>query len=119
MHNALLGATIMNGRVEEFLIVRARKIERALVRKNWTRVHLAEVTGYDERTIRNVLGAKPVREQTVIDICQASGSSRTLRTAANMWRWLGQSTGSIRVGHIEDTRVVTSPIAEASVRRLA
>ena len=63
----------MNGRVEEFLISRARKIERALVRKSWTRVHLAELTGYDERTIRNVLGAKPVRDQTIIDICQALG----------------------------------------------
>jgi DNA-binding Xre family transcriptional regulator len=71
MHNAPVGAITMNGRVEEFLISRARKIERALVRKNWTRVHLAEVTGYDERTIRNVLGAKPVRDQTIIDICQA------------------------------------------------
>ena len=63
----------MNGRVQEFLISRARKIERALVRKSWTRVHLAELTGYDERTIRNVLGAKPVRDQTIIDICQALG----------------------------------------------
>ena len=73
MHYALVGANIMNGRVEEFLIVRARKIERALVRKNWTRVPFAEVTGYDERTIRNVLGAKSVREQTIIDICEALG----------------------------------------------
>ena len=63
----------MNGRVQEFLISRARKIERALVRRSWTRVHLAELTGYDERTIRNVLGAKPVRDQTIIDICQALG----------------------------------------------
>src|SRR3954452_13394206 len=63
----------MNGRVEEFLISRARKIERALVRRSWTRVHLAELTGYDERTIRNVLGGKAVRDQTIIDICQALG----------------------------------------------
>ncbi len=63
----------MNGRVQEFLMSRARKIERALVRRSWTRVHLAELTGYDERTIRNVLGAKPVRDQTIIDICQALG----------------------------------------------
>src|SRR5215203_2823199 len=73
MHNDLVGAFTMNGHVEDFLISRARKIERALVRKSWTRVHLAEITGYDERTIRNVLGAKPVRDQTVIDICQALG----------------------------------------------
>src|SRR5215218_1800070 len=69
----LVGAITMNGRVQEFLISRARKIERALVRWSWTRVHLAELTGYDERTIRNVLGAKPVRDQTIIDICQALG----------------------------------------------
>src|SRR4051812_35928751 len=71
MHDVLVGAITMNGRVQEFLISRARKIERALVRRSWTRVHLAELTGYDERTIRNVLGAKPVRDQTIIDICQA------------------------------------------------
>jgi hypothetical protein len=41
--------------------------------KNWTRVHLADLTGYDERTIRNVLGGKPVRDQTIIDICEALG----------------------------------------------
>jgi lambda repressor-like predicted transcriptional regulator len=63
----------MNGRNDEFLTARARKIERALIGKNWTRVHLAEVTGYDERTIRNVLGRKLVRDQTIIDICQALG----------------------------------------------
>jgi len=34
-------------------------------------VHLADVTGYDERTIRNVLGGRPVRDQTVTDICEA------------------------------------------------
>src|SRR5215207_5947011 len=65
--------TAMMGREDEFLSARARKIERALLRKNWTRVHLADLTGYDERTIRNVLHGKPVREQTVIDICEALG----------------------------------------------
>ncbi len=62
----------MNGDVE-FLSARARKIERALVHKGWTRIRLAEVTGYDERTIRNVLSAKAVRDQTIADICQALG----------------------------------------------
>lgn len=63
----------MNGRKDEFFSARANRIERALIKKNWTRVHLAEVTGYDERTIRNVLGRKLVRDQTIIDICQALG----------------------------------------------
>jgi DNA-binding Xre family transcriptional regulator len=62
----------MNGDVD-FLSARARKIERALVHKGWTRVRLAEVTGYDERTIRNVLSAKAVRDQTIADLCQALG----------------------------------------------
>src|SRR4051794_12444072 len=57
----------------DFLSARARRIERALVRNNWTRVRLAEVTGYDERTVRNVLSGKAVRDQTVMDICQALG----------------------------------------------
>jgi hypothetical protein len=57
----------------DFLSARARKIERALILKNWTRVHLATLTGYDERTIRNVLGGRVVRDQTIIDISQALG----------------------------------------------
>ena len=72
----------MTGRVEEFLISRARKIERALVRKSWTRVHLAEVAGYDERTIHNVLRAKPVRDRTIIDICQALGMDPELEDSS-------------------------------------
>lgn len=46
-------------------------IERALARKGWTRVRLAKATGYDERTIRNVLSGRAVRTQTILDICQA------------------------------------------------
>lgn len=57
----------------QFLSGRAKRIERALISKNWTRVQLADATGYDERTIRNVLGGRPVRNQTIIDICQALG----------------------------------------------
>jgi hypothetical protein len=72
MHTRCVGVATMNGGVE-FLGARARKIERALVQKSWTRIRLAEVTGYDERTIRNVLGGKAVRDQTIVDICQALG----------------------------------------------
>jgi hypothetical protein len=68
----------MSSRIEGFLSTRARKIERALVQKNWTRVHLADLTGYDERTIRNVLAGRPVRDQTVIDICEALGIAQIL-----------------------------------------
>src|SRR3954454_19197308 len=63
---------VMNGDAE-ILSARARKIERALVHKGWTRIRLAEVTGYDERTIRNVLSGKVVRYQTIVDICEALG----------------------------------------------
>ena len=45
-HNFFVMTRIMNGRVEEFLKSRARKVERAEVRNSWTRVHLAELTGY-------------------------------------------------------------------------
>ena len=86
----------MNGRVQEFLISRARKIERALVRRSWTRVHLAELTGYDERTIRNVLGAKPVRDQTIIDICQALGIEPDLEDCSEYVEVLMRSMGSAR-----------------------
>ena len=61
----------MHNGESDFLSARARKIERALVTKKWTRVHLANVTGYDERTIRNVLSGKAVRNQTILDISQA------------------------------------------------
>jgi DNA-binding Xre family transcriptional regulator len=93
MHDVLVGAITMNGRVQEFLISRARKIERALGRRSWTRVHLAELTGYDERTIRNVLGAKPVRDQTIIDICQALGIEPDLEDS---WRIAGHKGVPLR-----------------------
>jgi DNA-binding Xre family transcriptional regulator len=63
----------MNARETEFVAQRAKKIERALAAKRWTQVHLASKTGYDARTIHNVLKRKPVREQTILDICQALG----------------------------------------------
>ena len=108
----------MNGRVQEFLISRARKIERALVRRSWTRVHLAELTGYDERTIRNVLGAKPVRDQTIIDICQALGIEPDLEDSSEYVEVADAEYG-IRAGRIADTRVATSLIAAVSIRSLA
>jgi hypothetical protein len=32
-----------------------------------------KLTGYDERTIRNILSGKPVRDQTIVDVCQVLG----------------------------------------------
>ncbi|WP_336489687.1 helix-turn-helix domain-containing protein [Methylobacterium nigriterrae] len=61
-----------NGELQ-FRIGRAKRIEQALVGKKWTRIHLAKLTGYDERTIRNILSGKPVRDQTIVDVCQALG----------------------------------------------
>jgi hypothetical protein len=68
----------MNSSEVEFWRVRAKKIERALIRNGWTRVHLAELTGYDERTIRNVLSGKPVRGQPSSTFVRRSVSSRSL-----------------------------------------
>lgn len=55
----------------EFRIERAKRLERALRNKGWTRVQLAAKTGYDEKTIRNVLSGDPVRDQTIIDVSQS------------------------------------------------
>ena len=57
----------------EFRLARARKLERALRNKGWTRKQLAEETGYDEKAIRNILAGEPVRDQTVVDVSQAVG----------------------------------------------
>jgi DNA-binding Xre family transcriptional regulator len=58
----------------EFRRNRAEKISRALMNKAWTRTKLAHETGYDVRTIRTVLGGiEPVRDQTIIDVCEALG----------------------------------------------
>ena len=57
----------------EFRLARARKLERALRNKGWTRKQLAEETGYDEKAIRNILAGEPVRDQTVVDVSQALG----------------------------------------------
>jgi transcriptional regulator with XRE-family HTH domain len=57
----------------EFRLERAKKLQRALRNKQWTRIFLAEKTGYDEKTIRNVLSGESVRDHTIIDICEALG----------------------------------------------
>jgi lambda repressor-like predicted transcriptional regulator len=57
----------------EFRLERAKKLERALRNKQWTRTFLATKTGYDERTIRNVLSGTQVKDKTIVDICQALG----------------------------------------------
>ena len=59
-----------NGEIQ-FRNARAKRIERALTDKKWTRIHLAKLTGYDERTIRNLLSGKAIRDQTIVDVCQA------------------------------------------------
>src|SRR5271166_3052481 len=55
----------------EFRLERAKKLQRALRNKQWTRTFLASKTGYDEKTIRNVLNGAQVKDKTVIDVCQA------------------------------------------------
>jgi hypothetical protein len=58
----------------EFWRKRAAKIEKALLNKAWTRIQLATKSGHDVRTIRTVLaGEDPVRDQTIVDVCQALG----------------------------------------------
>ena len=57
----------------EFKLKRAKKLQRALRNKQWTRVFLADKTGYDEKTIRNVLNGAQVRDKTIVDVCQALG----------------------------------------------
>jgi transcriptional regulator with XRE-family HTH domain len=67
----------------EFRRARARKIEQALRNKSWTRAKLAELTGYDVRTIRTVLkGEDPVRDQTILDVCEALGIEPELDSPA-------------------------------------
>jgi transcriptional regulator with XRE-family HTH domain len=56
-----------------FLLALAKNIRRALDHKKWTQKRLAEKTGYSERTLRSVLSGRPVRDQTVVDVCEALG----------------------------------------------
>ncbi len=53
----------------------AEKIKLAMKAKGWTQVKLAEVSGYDERTIRNILKGRSVKSLTQKDICSAVGLS--------------------------------------------
>src|SRR5205809_7994959 len=56
----------------EFWRKRSEKIKTALLNKAWTREELAKRSGHDVRTIRTVLaGIDAVRDQTIVDICQA------------------------------------------------
>ena len=54
----------------EFRLERARIIEKALLGKKWSKTLLVQKTGYDPKTIRNLLDGHVVRDQTVIDVCQ-------------------------------------------------
>ena len=45
-----------------------------MLNKAWTRAQLAAKSGHDVRTVRTVLaGVDAVRDQTIVDICQALG----------------------------------------------
>lgn len=61
---------------------RAALIVAALKLKGWTRIRLAKATGYDERTVRNVIAGKTVRPQTIVDIGEALGVDLAPSTAA-------------------------------------
>lgn len=54
-----------------FRIARAAKIKEALAQKSWTQERLAKESGMDVRSVRNVLSAKSVQNQTILDICEA------------------------------------------------
>lgn len=58
----------------------AKKIKTEMVKRGLTQAQLSERSCYDERTIRNVLKAVPVRDKTLHDIC-ASLSIDVLQAA--------------------------------------
>jgi hypothetical protein len=63
---------------------RADRISQALLNRSWTRDKLAQETGYDVRTIRTVLkGTEAVRDQTIVDVCQALGIEAQLSSPDN------------------------------------
>jgi transcriptional regulator with XRE-family HTH domain len=68
---------------DDFRRLRAEKISQALLNKSWTRDKLAQETGYDVRTIRTVLKGEKVRDQTIVDICQALGIDPQLSQPEN------------------------------------
>lgn len=49
----------------------SERIRRKMATQGWTQARLAKASGYDERTIRNVLNAQSTRHQTVVEICKA------------------------------------------------
>jgi transcriptional regulator with XRE-family HTH domain len=49
------------------------KIDYSRKRKGWTLAILAEKSGYDERTIGNVIHGRPTRLKTVYEICSVLG----------------------------------------------
>lgn len=49
----------------------SERIRRKLAVRGWTQAQLAKASGYDERTIRNVLNGQSARYQTVVEICKA------------------------------------------------
>lgn len=57
----------------EFRRKRAEKIAKAMLNKAWTQARLAEASGYDVRTIRNLLKGEKLRDQTIVDVCSVLG----------------------------------------------
>jgi hypothetical protein len=64
-----VGAQCMSSDDVAFRSARGKRVEKALRARAMSRVRLAELAGYDERTIRNLINGVPVRDQTVIDVC--------------------------------------------------
>jgi len=57
----------------DFRASRAEKLKAIMRRDKITQAALAKISGYDEKTIRNLLAGKVVREVTAIQVCQALG----------------------------------------------
>ncbi len=57
----------------EFRIERGKEMDRALRLKGLTRTQLAKQIGYDDKTVARVLAGEEVRDDAVIDVCQALG----------------------------------------------
>jgi DNA-binding Xre family transcriptional regulator len=68
-------------------------IRTAMIEKKITQIELADAADCHEKTVQNLLAGKPVRQQTLFDVCMVLGLDYELIRAT----WAGEVPGSVAV----------------------
>jgi DNA-binding Xre family transcriptional regulator len=79
-------------------------IRTAMIEKKITQIDLADAADCHEKTVQNLLAGKPVRQQTLFDVCMVLGLDYELIRAT----WAGEAPGSVAVSGDRTTPATVS-----------